>query len=146
MLWVTNAFESKWWESPRPDVNLGCCYMVCAVTYCKHIKKSQVSLSCLQAGLWLLSPWKACGGCSRGDTTITKSVHVQFTAFSHPRLLVQIQPSLEGTATPEVSPFSPFYLQSRCWCEFYFQWFSGWIGDCGCAVFWTTEALQDAGK
>lgn len=78
-------------KSPRP----GCCYMVCAVAHCKHMQKSPVSLSCLQAGLWLPSPWKACGGCSWGDTTITRSVHIQSTAFSHPQLLMHIRPSVE---------------------------------------------------
>ncbi len=86
-------------KSPFPHVNPGCCcHVVCSRPLQTRAKKPQVSLSCLQAGLWLLSPWKACGGCSWGDMTITKSAHVHSTASSHPRLPVHIRTSEEGVS------------------------------------------------
>ena len=115
-----------------PDVNPGC-YMACVQSPTANTcRKSQVSLSCLQAGLWLLSPWRACGGCSWGGTTITKSVHVQSTASPHPRLLVHILPSVGGgggislwIASPEgVFPFfSVTYNLSVSYFFFFFFFF-----------------------
>ncbi len=113
-----------------------CCHVVCSRPLQTHAKKPQVSLSCLQAGLWLLSPWKACGGCSWGDMTITKSAHVHSTASSHPRLPVHIRTSEEGVSLSLnclswgfllcflwltiivfvfLSSFSPVFIESEGW-------------------------------
>lgn len=149
-LFVATACKPKRGETnPRLDVNLGCCHRVCAVAYYKHMQKSQVSLSCLQAGLWLLSPWKVCGGCSWGYTTITKSVHVQSTAFSYPWLLAHIRPSLGGGGGLSELPLMHFLL---FFCFTYklgvFELFSsvfikswGFVGNP--VLLWANKALRD---
>lgn len=88
--------KKKEGKKKQTGLESGCCYTVWSCTLQTQVKKSQVSLSCLQSGLLLPAPQRAFGSCSWGGTAITKSVHVQSSAFPHPRHLVHIRPSVEG--------------------------------------------------